>query len=95
MRMQQGSERKQKECEFVGSYGERILEHIIRSIDDKKLIEKAISKTWTRQTDAETRRQKPGRGKTKKLLRRQLNMLNLLVQTMTSLAWQLNMSDVS
>lgn len=37
---------KAKECEFGDTYDERILEHIIQTIDNKKLIEKAISKTW-------------------------------------------------
>ena len=37
---------KAKECEFGTTFDERILEHIIQTIDNKKLIEKAISKTW-------------------------------------------------
>ena len=37
---------KAKECEFGATFDERILEHIIQTIDNKKLIEKAISKTW-------------------------------------------------
>ena len=37
---------KAKECEFGDTFDERILEHIIQTIDNKKLIEKAISKTW-------------------------------------------------
>ena len=36
---------KAKECEFGDMYDERNLEHIIQTIDNKKLIEKAISKT--------------------------------------------------
>ena len=36
---------KVKECEFGTKFDERILEHIIQTIDNKKLIEKAISKT--------------------------------------------------
>ena len=35
-----------KECEFGDTFDERILEHIIQTIDNKKLIERAISKTW-------------------------------------------------
>ena len=35
---------KAKECEFGSTFKERILEHIIRTIDNKKLTEKAISK---------------------------------------------------
>ena len=37
---------KAKECEFGATFDERILEHIIQTIDNKKMIEKAISKTW-------------------------------------------------
>ena len=37
---------KAKECKFGDTFGERILEHIIQTIDNKKLIERAISKTW-------------------------------------------------
>ena len=37
---------KAKECEFGDTFDERILEHIIQTIDNKKLIERAISKTW-------------------------------------------------
>ena len=37
---------KTKECEFGATFDERILEHIIQTIDNKKMIEKAISKTW-------------------------------------------------
>ncbi|KAL9953640.1 hypothetical protein ACROYT_G041090 [Oculina patagonica] len=37
---------KAKECEFEATFDERILEHIIQTIDNKKMIEKAISKTW-------------------------------------------------
>ena len=37
---------KAKECEFGDTLDERILEHIIQTIDNKKLIERAISKTW-------------------------------------------------
>ena len=37
---------KAKECEFGDTFDERILEHIIQTIDSKKLIERAISKTW-------------------------------------------------
>ena len=37
---------KAKECEFGSTYDGRILEHIIQTIDNKKLIENAISKTW-------------------------------------------------
>ena len=33
---------KAKECEFGTTFDERILEHIIQTIDNKKLIEKAI-----------------------------------------------------
>ena len=36
---------KAKECEFGDTFDERILEHIIQTIDNKKLIERAISKT--------------------------------------------------
>ena len=38
--------RKTKGCEFGDTFDERILEHIIQTIDNKKLIERAISKTW-------------------------------------------------
>lgn len=37
---------KAKECKFGDTYKERILEHINQTIDNKRLIEKAISKTW-------------------------------------------------
>ena len=37
---------KAKECEFGDTFDERILEHIIQTIDNKKFIERAISKTW-------------------------------------------------
>ena len=37
---------KAKECEFGTRFDEGILEHIFRTIDNKKLIEKAISKVW-------------------------------------------------
>ena len=37
---------KAKECKFGTTFDKRILEHIIQTIDNKKLIEKAISKTW-------------------------------------------------
>ena len=37
---------KAKECGFGVTFHERILEHIIQTIDYKKMIEKAISKTW-------------------------------------------------
>ena len=37
---------KAKECEFGTTFDERILENIIQTIDNKKLIEKAISKVW-------------------------------------------------
>ena len=37
---------KAKECEFGDTFDERILEHIIQTIDNKKLIERIISKTW-------------------------------------------------
>ena len=36
---------KAKECEFGNTFDERILEHIIETTDNKKLIEKATSKT--------------------------------------------------
>ena len=35
-----------KECEFGDTFDERIFEHIIQTIDNKKLIERAVSKTW-------------------------------------------------
>ena len=41
-----GLREKAKECEFGNTCDERILEHIIQTIDNKKLIEKAISRTW-------------------------------------------------
>ena len=37
---------KAKECEFGDTFDERIFEHFIQTIDNKKLIERAISKTW-------------------------------------------------
>ncbi|CAH3177125.1 unnamed protein product [Porites lobata] len=37
---------KAKECEFGDTFDERILEHIIQTIDNKKLIKRAIIKTW-------------------------------------------------
>jgi len=37
---------KVKECEFGATLDERILEHIIQTIDNKKMIEKAITKMW-------------------------------------------------
>ena len=37
---------KAKECEFGDTFDERILEHVIQTIDNKKIIERAISKTW-------------------------------------------------
>ena len=37
---------KAKGCEFGDTLDERILEHVIQTIDNKKLIERAISKTW-------------------------------------------------
>ena len=33
-------------CEFGGSYDERILEHLIQTVEDAELIKKAISKKW-------------------------------------------------
>ena len=36
---------KTKEREFGDTFDERILKHIIQTIDNKKLIERAISKT--------------------------------------------------
>ena len=35
-----------KECEIRATFDERMLEHIIQTIDNKKMIEKVISKTW-------------------------------------------------
>ena len=37
---------KAKVCEFGDTFHERILEHIIQTIDNEKLIERAISKIW-------------------------------------------------
>lgn len=37
---------KAKECEFGTTFHVRILEHTIQTIDNKKLIEKVINKTW-------------------------------------------------
>jgi len=37
---------KPKGCEFGATFDKRILEHIIQTIANKKMIEKAISKTW-------------------------------------------------
>ncbi len=35
-----------KKCEFGEANEERILEHIIQTIDDRQLIQKTISKKW-------------------------------------------------
>ena len=37
---------KAKECEFEANYDDRILEHIIQTIENKTLIQKTISKKW-------------------------------------------------
>ena len=37
---------KAKQCEFGPTFDERIIEHIIQTIDNKRLFERAISKTW-------------------------------------------------
>ncbi len=38
---------KAKECDFGANKDDRILEHLIQTIDNQSLIQKTISKTWT------------------------------------------------
>ena len=38
---------KAHECEFSDTYDERILEHLIQTIEIQQLIQKCISKGWT------------------------------------------------
>ena len=41
-----GLREKAQDCEFGTTHDERILEHIIQTIDNKALIQKAINKEW-------------------------------------------------
>lgn len=37
---------KAAECEFGGNHDDRLLEHLIQTVEDQTLVQKAISKKW-------------------------------------------------